>query len=116
MISSWTIALSRFDQIFPPIPDVPVIVVPGNHDIGLHSRISAARLHAFSDRFGPPDAVHHVNGFTIVGVNAQALGYESDGIVTDIMDRQRKSVAEMAARTANGARGAREVRRCRRGC
>ncbi|GJN88267.1 hypothetical protein Rhopal_001232-T1 [Rhodotorula paludigena] len=67
-------------------PPVPSIIVPGNHDLGLHrgsTALAAYGREVFRDTFGPTWGVREWNGWEVVWVDAMALlepeYWEGDG-------------------------------------
>ncbi|KWU41377.1 hypothetical protein RHOSPDRAFT_37092 [Rhodotorula sp. JG-1b] len=58
------------------VPPIPSILVPGNHDLGLHSPSSSLAAYArerFSEGFGPTWGEREWNGWSVVWVDAMAL-------------------------------------------
>lgn len=58
------------------IPPIQSVVVPGNHDLGLHSPSSSLASYArerFTEAFGPTWGEREWNGWSIVWVDAMAL-------------------------------------------
>ncbi|GAA5979805.1 hypothetical protein JCM10908_003052 [Rhodotorula pacifica] len=58
------------------VPPIPSILVPGNHDLGLHSPSSSLAAYArerFSEAFGPTWGEREWNGWSVVWVDAMAL-------------------------------------------
>lgn len=58
------------------MPPIPSILVPGNHDLGLHSPSSSLAAYArerFSEGFGPTWGEREWNGWSVVWVDAMAL-------------------------------------------
>ncbi|GAA5873544.1 hypothetical protein JCM3774_000046 [Rhodotorula dairenensis] len=58
------------------VPPIPSIIVPGNHDLGLHSPSSSLAAYArekFNEAFGPTWGEREWNGWSVVWVDAMAL-------------------------------------------
>ncbi|GAA6041730.1 hypothetical protein JCM8097_008302 [Rhodosporidiobolus ruineniae] len=58
------------------VPPLPAIVLPGNHDLGLHSpssSLAAYHRERFAEAFGPTWGEREWNGWRVVWVDAMAL-------------------------------------------
>jgi alkaline phosphatase D len=62
--------------------DVPVLAVPGNHDVGdardPHQPVDAARLARWWRHFGPDRWTHDIEGWRLIGLNALLFGSGED--------------------------------------
>lgn len=68
------------------VPPIPSIIVPGNHDLGLHrssTSLAAYGRERFAEAFGPTWGVREWNGWEVVWVDSMALledeFWEGDG-------------------------------------
>jgi 3',5'-cyclic AMP phosphodiesterase CpdA len=57
---------------------VPVVVVPGNHDVGepgnAHQPVNEERLERFRRHFGADRWIHDVEGWRLIGLNSMIFG------------------------------------------
>lgn len=54
--------------------DLPLLVVPGNHDIGHLADVTPARIAAWHTAVGPDRWVHDQDGWRLIGLNALLIG------------------------------------------
>ena len=60
--------------------DLPVVVLPGNHDIGegdglgQQKGVTSQRLAQYNELFGPDHWIKDVGEWTLIGINSQILG------------------------------------------